>query len=79
MTEKLPPQWALDKADIVRRYLEFSVSYRTNSIVSVMVATLLVEERERCAKICEEIMDGLSAHEAWHRLFKIAVARIRES
>ena len=54
MTEKLPPQWALDKAEILFEYLEFSVSYRTNRVVLAMVAQILADERERCEKIIAE-------------------------
>ena len=71
MTDKTPPQWAIDTAD---NYIHDITCISLNE-----VAWLLAAERERCAKICEEIMEGLSAYEAWHRLFKIAVARIRES
>ena len=54
MTDKPPPQWALDKAEIVCEYLELSLSYRTNRVVLAMVANLLAEERERCEKIIAE-------------------------
>ena len=72
MTDKQPPQWAIDKA--IELFGEDEYTGHLHA-----AAVLIINERERCAKICEEIMEGLSAHEAWQRLFKIAVARIRES
>lgn len=46
-TDEGLPQWALEKAEIVNEYLEFSISYHTNRAVVIMIAKLLVEERER--------------------------------
>ena len=53
MTDKPPPQWALDKADIVLRHLESSLSAYTRKTATSVIARLLVEERERCAQICD--------------------------
>ena len=54
MTDKPPPQWALDKADIVLGHLECSLSDYTRRTATAKIARLLVEERERCAQICDE-------------------------
>ena len=54
MTNKLPPQWAIDKADIVLGHLEFSLSAYTRQTATTKIARLLAEERERCANICDE-------------------------
>ena len=71
MTDKLPPQWALDKAIEV-----FGEDEYTGTLHAA--ARLIVAERERCAKICDEITEGLEAY-PWYGLTKIAAARIRKS
>ena len=53
MTDNPPPQWAIDKAEVMTEYLSLNVSDFTKKSVATMIAKLLVEERERCAKICE--------------------------
>ena len=47
MTDQLPPQWAIDRADIVLRHLESSLSAYTRKTATSVIARLLVEERER--------------------------------
>ena len=53
MTDKSLPQWALDKADIVLGHLECSLSPYTRKTATAKIARFLVEERERCAQICD--------------------------
>ena len=68
MTDKLPPQWALDQANVVLEYIRLSVSDYTRKTVVAMIATMLVEERERCAKICEK-------HGRMHPIWLLALVR----
>ena len=70
MDNKQPPQWAIDEAQSIFGKIEFDgYIYGT--------AYAIAKERERCAKICEEIMEGLDAYR-WHGLIKIAAAKIRK-
>ena len=54
MTDQLPPQWAVDKADIALRQLECSLSHYARKTATAKLARLLAEERERCANLCDE-------------------------
>ena len=47
MTDKLPPQWAIDKA--IELFGEDEYQGHLHA-----AAILIVNERERCAKICDE-------------------------
>ena len=46
LTDKPPPQWALDKANVVPEYIRLAVSDYTRKQVVAMIANLLVAERE---------------------------------
>lgn len=72
MTDKHPPQWAIDEAQAIFGKVEFSgYIYGT--------AYVIAKERERCAKICEGIMEGLEAYRPWYGLIRGAANKIRES
>ena len=77
MTDKPPPQWAIDKASSLPDVVKLQTIYVDAKLINA-IAALLVQERERCAEICEEIMGGLEAY-PWYGLLKIAVAKIRQS
>ena len=60
MTDKLPPQWAIDKA--IELFGEDEYTGHLNA-----AAILIVNERERCAKICER-------HGSRHKKWELALA-----
>ena len=47
MDNRLPPQWAIDRANVVPEYITLPVSDYTRKTVVAMIANLLVAERER--------------------------------
>ena len=55
MINKLPPQWALDKADMVLGHLECSLSDYTRKTATAKIAKLLAEERELCSTKVEQL------------------------
>ena len=61
MTAKPPPQWALDKADIVLGHLEFSLSPYTRKTATTKIANLLAEERELCSTELKQLRKRVAA------------------
>ena len=53
MDNGLPPQWAIDKASSLPDVVKLQTIYVDAKLINA-IAALLVQERERCAKICDE-------------------------